>query len=169
MRWCVRASSLYVNSAALRRWFDRPSYRQPTHKTSGIPYEVIIVEDNSPDGTLAVAQQLQVRTHPFALHLPGGGNSRSTSNPRPHRFNPRSNQQKIYGSGKIVIHERPGKLGLGTAYIDGLQRARSPFVVLMDADLSHHPKFIPEMYRWGSGDGVEDWTHAAFHSPCTID
>lgn len=56
-------------------------------------------------------------------------------------------KQKIYGSGKIVIHERPGKLGLGTAYIDGLQRARAPFVVLMDADLSHHPKFIPEMYR----------------------
>lgn len=50
-----------------------------------------------------------------------------------------------------MIHQRPGKLGLGTAYIDGLQRARAPFVVLMDADLSHHPKFIPEMYRWVGG------------------
>lgn len=55
--------------------------------------------------------------------------------------------QEVYGDGKIVIHQRPGKLGLGTAYMDGLQRARAPFVVLMDADLSHHPKFIPEMYR----------------------
>lgn len=62
----------------------------------------------------------------------------------------------MYGSGKIVIHQRPGKLGLGTAYIDGLQRARAPFVVLMDADLSHHPKFIPEMYRCGWGRGVEE-------------
>ena len=32
-----------------------------THTHSGISYEVIIVEDNSPDGTLEVAQQLQVR------------------------------------------------------------------------------------------------------------
>ena len=55
--------------------------------------------------------------------------------------------QKVYGSGTIVIHQRPGKLGLGTAYVDGLKLARAPFVVLMDADLSHHPKFIPEMYR----------------------
>ncbi len=27
---------------------------------SGLQYEVIIVEDNSPDGTLAVAEELQV-------------------------------------------------------------------------------------------------------------
>lgn len=53
----------------------------------------------------------------------------------------------MYGADKIVLHPRAGKLGLGTAYIDGLQRARAPFVVIMDADLSHHPKFIPEMYR----------------------
>lgn len=31
------------------------------HTYSRISYEVIIIEDNSPDGTLEVAQQLQVR------------------------------------------------------------------------------------------------------------
>lgn len=36
-------------------------------------------------------------------------------------------------------------LGLGTAYIHGLESARGEFIILMDADLSHHPKFIPEM------------------------
>ena len=50
--------------------------------------------------------------------------------------------QKVYGE-KIVLHARPGKLGLGSAYIDGLSKCKGDFVILMDADLSHHPKFIP--------------------------
>ncbi|PIO62534.1 glycosyltransferase, group 2 family protein [Teladorsagia circumcincta] len=50
-----------------------------------------------------------------------------------------------YGSEKIVLKPRQGKLGLGTAYIHGLKYARGNFIILMDADLSHHPKFIPEM------------------------
>jgi hypothetical protein len=29
-------------------------------------------------------------------------------------------------------------MGLGSAYIDGLKRCKNPYVVLMDADLSHH-------------------------------
>lgn len=93
------------------------------------------------------------RCAPFCTAPTGGANSRSTSTPPLIDSPLDQTKQKIYGNGKIVIHERPGKLGLGTAYINGLQRARAPFVVLMDADLSHHPKFIPEMYRWGSGDG----------------
>jgi len=48
---------------------------------------------------------------------------------------------------KIVLHARPGKLGLGSAYIDGLHKCRGEFVILMDADLSHHPKFIPEFIK----------------------
>jgi len=51
---------------------------------------------------------------------------------------------KIYGEDKIKIHFRSGKLGLGTAYIDGLALCKGEYVILMDADLSHHPKFIPD-------------------------
>lgn len=69
-----------------------------------LDYEIIIVEDNSPDGTLAVAQELQ----------------------------------RIYGANHIRIHARPGKLGLGTAYIEGLELATGNYVILMDADMSHH-------------------------------
>jgi len=47
----------------------------------------------------------------------------------------------------IQIHQRPGKMGLGSAYMDGLALVRGDLVVLMDADLSHHPKFIPALYR----------------------
>lgn len=46
--------------------------------------------------------------------------------------------QKIYGSDRIVLAPRAGKLGLGSAYIHGLDKCRYEYVVLMDADLSHH-------------------------------
>ncbi|XP_029468970.1 dolichol-phosphate mannosyltransferase subunit 1 isoform X2 [Rhinatrema bivittatum] len=80
---------------------------------SGYNYEIIIIDDGSPDGTLEIAKQLQ----------------------------------KIYGSDKILLRPREKKLGLGTAYIHGMQHATGSFVIIMDADLSHHPKFIPEFIR----------------------
>jgi dolichol-phosphate mannosyltransferase len=43
-----------------------------------------------------------------------------------------------------VLHARPGKLGLGSAYIDGLEKCKGDYVVLMDADLSHHVSLIHE-------------------------
>jgi dolichol-phosphate mannosyltransferase len=45
----------------------------------------------------------------------------------------------------IILKPRAGKLGLGTAYVHGLQFATGNFVIIMDADFSHHPKFIPRM------------------------
>jgi dolichol-phosphate mannosyltransferase len=44
-----------------------------------------------------------------------------------------------------VIH-RPGKMGLGTAYVQGFQWALdrgADFVIQMDADFSHSPTYIP--------------------------
>lgn len=76
-------------------------------------YEVVIVDDNSPDNTLAVAEAIQ----------------------------------KSYGKDCVAIVSRKGKLGLGTAYVAGLKAARGERIILMDADLSHHPKFIPQMVR----------------------
>lgn len=46
--------------------------------------------------------------------------------------------QKIYGEDKIKLLARPGKMGLGSAYIDGLKLCTGNYVILMDADLSHH-------------------------------
>lgn len=77
---------------------------------SDYAFEVIIIDDNSPDGTLGVAKQLQ----------------------------------KIYGEDKLILKPRSGKLGLGTAYVYGLKFARGQYIIIMDADLSHHPKFIPQ-------------------------
>ncbi|XP_048406201.1 dolichol-phosphate mannosyltransferase subunit 1 isoform X2 [Stegostoma tigrinum] len=80
---------------------------------SGFDYEIIVIDDGSPDGTLEVAEQLEM----------------------------------IYGSDKILLRPRAKKLGLGTAYIHGIQHATGNFVFIMDADLSHHPKFIPEFIK----------------------
>uniref|UniRef100_A0A8C8ER54 Dolichol-phosphate mannosyltransferase subunit 1 n=1 Tax=Oncorhynchus tshawytscha TaxID=74940 RepID=A0A8C8ER54_ONCTS len=77
---------------------------------SGYNYEIIVIDDGSPDGTLEVAEQLQ----------------------------------RIYGEDKILLRPRAKKLGLGTAYIHGIKHATGNYVFIMDADLSHHPKFIPE-------------------------
>lgn len=71
---------------------------------SNYNYEIIIIDDNSPDGTINVAKDLQ----------------------------------KIYGSNRIVLKPREAKLGLGTAYLHGLKFARGKFIIIMDADLSHH-------------------------------
>lgn len=46
-----------------------------------------------------------------------------------------------------VVH-RPGKLGLGTAYIAGFKAALAADfdrILTMDADFSHHPRYIPSM------------------------
>ncbi|ADG82268.1 polyprenol monophosphomannose synthase [Thermincola potens] len=71
-----------------------------------------------------------------------------------------------------VIH-RPGKMGLGTAYITGfryaLKRPDIECILEMDADFSHQPKYIKDFLReikeydvvLGSryipGGGVENW------------
>jgi len=104
---------------------------------ASLTFEIIIIDDGSPDGTLDVAKELQ----------------------------------QIYGEEQIVLRPRAKKLGLGTAYIHGVKHARGEFIVIMDADLSHHPKFIPEMLktqtegnfdlvsgtRYALGGGVFGW------------
>lgn len=46
--------------------------------------------------------------------------------------------QAIYGPDKIVLRPREGKLGLGSAYIHGMASATGNYIVIMDADMSHH-------------------------------
>ena len=74
--------------------------------------DVLFVDDNSPDGTGALIDEMVA------------------ANPRCH-----------------VLH-RAGKLGLGTAYVEGFAwgLARDyKFLFEMDADGSHDPKYLPQM------------------------
>ncbi|KLO05963.1 glycosyltransferase family 2 protein [Schizopora paradoxa] len=84
-----------------------------TFRENSLDWEIIIVDDASPDGTQDVAKQLA----------------------------------SVYGEDRILLRPRAGKLGLGTAYIHGLQHCTGDFVIIMDADFSHHPKFIPQFIR----------------------
>jgi dolichol-phosphate mannosyltransferase len=49
---------------------------------------------------------------------------------------------------RLHVMRRPGKQGLGTAYVAGFQWALehgADYVVQMDADFSHSPSYIPQM------------------------
>jgi len=70
-----------------------------------------------------------------------------------------------------VLKPRAGKLGLGTAYVHGLAHATGTFVIIMDADFSHHPSSLPRFIalqkatgadivtgtRYAQGGGVYGW------------
>lgn len=57
-------------------------------------------------------------------------------------------EQEPY-KGHLFIMERSGKLGLGTAYIEGfkwaLARPQYEYIFEMDADFSHDPKDVPRL------------------------
>jgi dolichol-phosphate mannosyltransferase len=104
------------------------------YASAGITGELVIVDDNSPDGTGALADALS-SLHPIR-----------------------------------VLH-RAGKLGLGTAVIDGFGVANAPIVGVIDADLSHPPALVPAMLaamqdsradlaigsRYVPGGGTRNW------------
>ena len=50
--------------------------------------------------------------------------------------------------GRIHVLHRPGKQGLGTAYLSGFRYALdhgAAYIVQMDADFSHSPQYIPQL------------------------
>jgi dolichol-phosphate mannosyltransferase len=101
----------------------------------GIAWEVIFVDDDSPDGT--------------AEHVC----SLSQSDPR------------VRGLLRI------GRRGLSTACIEGILASSAPYIAVMDADLQHDDRLLPDMLavlkregcdvvvgsRYVSGGGVGNW------------
>ncbi|MGH2536704.1 MAG: polyprenol monophosphomannose synthase [Candidatus Promineifilaceae bacterium] len=55
--------------------------------------------------------------------------------------------------GRVHVVHRPAKLGLGTAYIAGFQKAlddlSADMVLTMDADFSHQPHYVPQLIAAG--------------------
>ncbi len=100
-------------------------------------FRVLVVDDNSPDGTGELVATLS-------------------------RHEPR-----------LGLLSRPGKLGLGTAYLQGFRRAlaeEAQFIFEMDADFSHNPNYLPLLLdaaetsydlvlgsRYIPGGGTSDW------------
>ncbi|NCN51687.1 glycosyltransferase [archaeon] len=72
--------------------------------------EIIVVDDNSPDGTGKILDKLSLK-------------------------------QK-----NIKIIHRTGKLGLSSAVLEGWKISRGKVLGVMDADLSHPPEKIKELF-----------------------
>lgn len=107
-----------------------------------VEFHVLIVDDNSPDGTAQIVEELQAH----------------------------------YNKSQTRLHlmKRPGKQGLGTAYIAGFRFAIEKgfdYVLEMDADFSHDPKDLVHLYtackdkevdlsigsRYATGVNVVNW------------
>ncbi len=104
-------------------------------------FDVLIVDDNSPDGTAQIVEGLQQKYNGESLRL--------------------------------HLLKRPGKQGLGTAYISGFHYAIEKgyeYVLEMDADFSHDPKDLVQLYnacvagadlsigsRYATGVNVVNW------------
>jgi dolichol-phosphate mannosyltransferase len=83
-------------------------------------YDVLVVDDSSPDGTADLARRL-------AENDPG-----------------------------VHVKQRPGKLGLGSAYVDGFRYGLGQgydLFVEMDADGSHLPKYLPGIVEAAAVNG----------------
>lgn len=106
-------------------------------------FDILIVDDNSPDGTAEIVKDLQKNY----------------------------NNEKVT---RLHLLERPGKAGLGTAYIEGFRYSMQhqyDFVLQMDADFSHNPKDLVNLYltcaewnndlaigsRYATGVNVVNW------------
>jgi dolichol-phosphate mannosyltransferase len=107
-----------------------PTYREGENieamitAVSSLPvkFDILIIDDNSPDGTADIVKKLQ----------PSFPNLR--------------------------LIERPGKMGLGTAYITGFDYALRngyEYIFEMDADFSHDPKDLVRLYNACAVDGAD--------------
>jgi len=102
------------------------------------PFDLLIVDDNSPDGTALKVRELQAE----------------------------------FGS-RLNLEVRPGKSGLGTAYVHGFNWAinrKYEYIFEMDADLSHNPADLVKLHaacikgadvaigsRYSNGVNVVNW------------
>ena len=76
---------------------------------AGLTWEVIFVDDNSPDGTSQTVKEIAAR------------------------------------DGRVRCLRRVGRRGLAGACIEGMLSSAAPYVAVMDADLQHDEKVLPQM------------------------
>ncbi|SKC48767.1 polyprenol monophosphomannose synthase [Ohtaekwangia koreensis] len=124
---------------------ERENIRSIIDTVFSLPKEfhILIVDDNSPDGTAQIVEELQ-------------------------------EDYNTPGNKKLHLLKRPGKLGLGTAYITGFKFALEKgydYILEMDADFSHDPKDLVHLYlscaefgsdvsigsRYATGVNVVNW------------
>ena len=75
----------------------------------GIDFEVLFVDDDSPDGTSDLARQM-------AQH-----------------------------DRRVRVLQRIGRRGLSSAVVEGILASSSPYLAVMDSDLQHDEKILPDL------------------------
>lgn len=102
---------------------------------SGIEWEVIFVDDNSPDGTASAIRTLAAANR------------------------------------RVRCIQRIGRRGLSTAVIEGMLASSSPYLAVIDGDLQHDERLLPDMLstlkaekldlvigsRYVRGGGIGEW------------
>ncbi len=104
------------NIVIIPTYKERENIEAIVKSISALPiiFDILIIDDNSPDGTASIVKDLQ----------------------------------KLFRN--LFLIERPGKLGLGTAYIAGFKWALEKgykYVYEMDADFSHDPNDLIKLYK----------------------
>src|SRR5690606_2580761 len=88
---------------------------------AGYAYEVLVVDDNSPDGTAEVVRRRDRLEGTGVALLPGSEN------------------------GTLRLFVRTQNKGLANSIRDGLLAAQGHTLVVMDTDFNHDPAMIPQM------------------------
>lgn len=86
-----------------------------------LSYEVLVMDDNSPDGTADAVR----RAYSFSQETPAAA--------------------PIGPSGVVRLHVRTHNRGLANSIRDGLEQASGRTLVVMDTDFNHDPAMIPQM------------------------
>ncbi len=120
---------------------------------AGLRYEVLVVDDNSPDGTAAhVTRTYDVAAGTTAALGSALGSDRA----------------------RITLLVRTANKGLANSIRDGLEHAAGETLVVMDTDFNHDPAMIPQMVdllryydlvigsRFVMRGGMEDHTRYIF-------
>ncbi|ABG58844.1 polyprenol monophosphomannose synthase [Cytophaga hutchinsonii] len=91
--------------------------------TLSTPFDILVIEDNSPDGTAELVKE-------YAVKYPD----------------------------RVFMIQRQGKLGLGTAYIEGFTYGinhRYDYLCEMDADFSHNPEDLIRLHDTCENNGAD--------------
>lgn len=97
----------------------RELVRRLDEALAGIAWEVVFVDDSSPDGTAEAVRALARE------------------------------------DARVRCVQRFGRRGLSSACIEGVLATAAPYCAVMDADLQHDERLLPEMLRTLERDGID--------------
>jgi dolichol-phosphate mannosyltransferase len=89
----------------------RPLVQRLREALDGIDWDVIFVDDDSPDGTAAEVRMVSQE------------------------------------DSRVRVVQRIGRNGLSSACIEGMMASSAPFVAVIDGDMQHDERILPEMLR----------------------